>query len=393
MKWHLLVAVAFALATSAHGQDAPPTESGPQVEALSLWGGREPPPGTIIEFSLEGVVLEDPFGVRRTVRWDFVREVHGPKATKAEPFMRIARLAWRARTRLERGDAVTAEPIFEELYPLYEGLRGEMASMIAEGLLRCRLRRSAQTGAVRPWLSYLVSEGAGPYRSRLAGALRPAVDENLGLVPSLAPVWLNTPAVEAFARSEPIVVWEQQGATAPRRAELLEALYRHAARFECELVTGAPDLSISTSDLADEGIRLVHAMVVAESGSVEERAAARKELEAERNRARRAGSSRAWVEAWCRLGLGRSLLREPDREQRRLGVIELLHLPARFGTSQPYLAGVALAEAAVALNQLGDAHGADSLLMELRDSYGAHPATTWEPVRSLLDQLNTSAGQ
>lgn len=388
-----LVAMVLALPLVALGQDAAPEEDARQVEPLVLWGGRETPPGKIVEFSLEGVVLEDPFGVRRTVRWDFVREIHGPREAEAEPFLKTARLAWRARTRLERGDAVTAEPMFEELYPLYEGLRGGMASMVAEGLLRCRLRRSAQTAAVRPWLAYLVSEGAGPYLSRMAGALRPAVDEESGLVPSLAPVWLETPAVEAFARSEPIVVWEREGAAAPRRAEILESLYRHAARFECQLETAAPELSLSSSDLADEGIRLVNAIVVAESGGADERAVARRLLEDERDHARRAGSARAWVEAWCRLGIGRSLLREPDNEQKRLGVIELLHLPARFSDSQPYLAGVALAEAAVALNELGDKQGSDSLLVELRDSYGAHPATTWEPVRSLLDKLNTSAGR
>ncbi len=386
------VAVILTLVVAAHGQDASPDEDAGPVEVLTLWGGKETPPGEIIEFTPEGVTVEDPFGVRRIVRWDFVREVHGPLATEAEPFMRVARLAWRARTRLERGDAVTAEPIFEELYPIYEGLSGDMASMVAEGLLRCRLRRSAQTAAVRPWLAYLVSEGAGPYRSRMAGTLRPAVDPLSGLVPSLAPVWLDTPAVEAFARSEPIVVWDQQGATTPRRAELLEALYRHAARFECELETGAPILTLSTSDLADDGIRLVNAMVVARTGDADERSQARRTLETERDRARRAGSDRAWVEAWCRLGLGTSLLREPDNEQKRLGVVELLHLPARFSDSQPYLAGVALAEAAVALDMLGDTHGSGSLLVELRDSYGAHPATAWEPVRSLLDRLNTSAG-
>lgn len=372
-------------------QDAatPAPEREPATE-LVLWGARSVPDGEVFEIATEGVVLEDPFGVHRTVRWDYIRQVRGEHAGEAEPFMAMAKLAWRARTRLERGDAVTAEPMFEELYPTYEGLGGEMASMIAEGLLRCRLRRSAQTAAVRPWLAYLVSEPAAPYRSRMAGALRPAVDERSGLVPSLAPVWLDTPAVEAFARSEPIVVWTQRGTAGPRRAELLEKLYRYAARFECGLETGAPPTALSAGEQADEGLRLVHAMVVARCGDAEERLEARRTLATLRDKS---GSADAWIEAWCRLGIGRSLLREDAPETRRLGVIELLHLPARFGSSQPYLAGLALAESAIALEEIGDRAGSVSLLTELRDSYSTHAATAWDPVRSRLELLTTTAGR
>lgn len=375
----------------AYGQDEAPASAGPTEQPeLELWGDRAVPDGEVFEIATEGVVLEDPFGVHRTVRWDFIRMVRGEHAAEAEPFMGMARLAWRARTRLERGDAVTAEPMFEELYPVYEGLRGEMASMVAEGLLRCRLRRSAQTAAVRPWLAYLVSEGAPPYRSRLAGALRPACDEQSGLVPSLAPVWLHTPAVEAFARAEPIVVWTAQGTAAPRRAELLESLYRYAARFECGLETGSPTVTLTSKELADPGLSLVYAMVVARCGDVDERSDARRTLAGLRDKS---GSADGWIEAWCRLGIGRSLLRESEPETRRLGVVELLHLPARFGDSQPYLAGLALAEAAIALEDIGDKAGAASLLTELRDSYSSHAATAWDPVRSRLELLSTTAGR
>lgn len=373
----------------AGAQTASPQAS-PEPDRLDLWNGREIPEGDILELTYAGVVFEDAFGVQRTVRWDFVRDLTGPHAEEAEPFLRLAKLAWRARTRLERGDAVSAEPMFEELYPVYEGMSSEMSSMVSEGLLRCRLRRSAQTAAIRPWLAFLVSERAGPYHSRMVGTLRPACDEESGLVPSLAPVWLHTPAVEAFARSEPIVVWDQAGSIGPRRAEILETLYRHAARFECGLELGASGLDLTKSDVSDEGLRLVHAIVMARCGDVEERVAARKTLESIRDETLDEGSERAWIEAWCRLGIGRSLLREPDRESQRQGIIELLHLPARYGTSQPYLAGVALAESALALDALGDTAGASSLFAELRDRYSSHAVTNLDAVRSRLDSLNNS---
>lgn len=349
---------------------------------VMLWAGRALPAGKLLTCTPDGMVFEDQFGVQRTVRWDLVKSVSGDEAEAAREFTETARTAWRARTRLERGDAVSAEPLFEELYPQYEGREGEMAALVCEGLLRCRLRRSAQTSAVRPWLAYLVARPNGPYRSVVTGALRPACDEQMGLVPSLAPVWESTPAVEAFARSGELVGWSARGGELPRRAEVLSALYVHAARFECGLESGPPMMQLSNADLRDGGIALVHAMVLSRTGSGEERTGARARLSdiMKSNRV-----DRPWIEAWCRVAIGRSLLMEADPEQRRLGVVELLHLPARFADSLPYLAGQALAEAVVALDEMGDAVGASSLLAELNERYGTHAVLSWQPMRERLE--------
>lgn len=353
-----------------------------------LWGGRATPEGSVLSCGANGMIFEDEFGVQRTVRWDLVRTVTGEEASKAGAYMELARTAWRARTRLERGDAVSAEPLFEELYPLYEGQSGEMAALVAEGLMRCRLRRSAQTSAVRPWLAYLVSKPTGPYRSVIAGALRSACDEQTGLVASLPPVWEPTAGVQAFARGGELVGWSNEGGELPRRAEVLSALYAHAARFECGLEESGPSIELTSADLRDQGIVLVHAMVMSRTGDAEQRAAARAQLTEMMGVA---GKDRAWVEAWCRVGIGRSLLREQDSEQKRLGVVQLLHVPARFSDSLPYLAGQALAESAVAMEGLGDAAGARSLLLELREQYGSHAVLSWEPIRTQLNKLGTVA--
>lgn len=356
---------------------------------VELWGSRTAPEGQVLSCDAGGIVFEDEFGVQRLVRWDLVKIASGDDVDRVEPFMDVARTAWRARTRLERGDAVSAEPLFEELYPQYEGREGEMAALVCEGLLRCRLRRSAHTSAVRPWLAYLVSRPIGPYRSVITGALRSACDEQTGLVPSLAPIWESTPAVEAFARSGEIVAWSSEGGDLPRRAEVLSSLYLHAARFECGLESGPPTIELTTADLRDSGIALVHAMVLARTGDAEQRTTARAGLGQIMSGA---GAERPWIEAWCRLAIGRSLLRENDVEQRRLGVIEMLHLPARFAGSLPYLAGQALAESVVALDELGDATGSMSLLLELREQYASHAVLSWEPIRVRLDSLGTVAG-
>ena len=94
------------------------------------------------------------------VGWDRVREVTGPLAGEAAKFAATADKAWRARVRLERGDWVAAEPLFEELFTTYRDRTGPTALMAAGGLLRCRLARGGQTAAVEPWVAWVRAQGA-----------------------------------------------------------------------------------------------------------------------------------------------------------------------------------------------------------------------------------------
>ena len=71
--------------------------------------------------------------------------------------------------------------------------------------------------------------------------------------------------------------------------------------------------------------------------------------------------------------LGRSLLQETGIGRRQRGMVGLLHLPARFGLDQPYLAGLALAHVAAALEESGDAEAASSLRLELVRRFPNHP--------------------
>ncbi|MCA9283224.1 MAG: hypothetical protein KDA30_14420, partial [Phycisphaerales bacterium] len=72
-----------------------------------------------------------------------------------------------------------------------------------------------------------------------------------------------------------------------------------------------------------------------------------------------------------------SLLLEPDRDLRTQGVIELLHLPARFSDTQPNLAAISIAQAAQALKELGDTDSAEHLTEELRLVWPDHAAIDW----------------
>ena len=89
-----------------------------------------------------------------------------------------------------------------------------------------------------------------------------------------------------------------------------------------------------------------------------------------------------WMEAWCRIGIARSLLREPDESSARRAVIELLHVPSRFDGSER-LSMLALAFACDALVGLGEMDQAERIAA-LLDAYGPPPdVASW--IESRLD--------
>ena len=81
-----------------------------------------------------------------------------------------------------------------------------------------------------------------------------------------------------------------------------------------------------------------------------------------------------WAEAWARFALGSSQVRESGKGRRQRGMVNLLHVPARFGASQPYLAGLALAWVAEAADADGDRGLAEAMRADLDRRYPNHPA-------------------
>jgi hypothetical protein len=343
---------------------------------VSLRGGEASPTGQIISMDAAGITMGPPPGTL-IIGWDRVKSVAGEWSDKAAPFVGTAEQAWRARTRLERGDPLSAEPLFEKLFEQYRGTGGPTASVVAEGLLRCRLRRGAHVAAIDPWLALLV---AGPQTGLSTpvmhpgwaseAGLAPAIDSATSLVPALPPIWLAWPSVEAFSRQEFVPPGKDP------RTEALRAMYIAAARFECGQVEDVPSVGVN-----DPGSHIVRDIVLSRAGDMDQRASARKALE-DRMRGSSANPTPPWLEAWCRAAIGRSLIREDSPDLKKLGVVELLHIPARFSSMHPYLAGIALAEASVALRGMGDSAGADVLARELAEVYPSHPVLEWPRFRS-----------
>src|SRR5437667_402086 len=120
---------------------------------LVMRGAAAPPPGQVTAVDAQGVTIslsgpapaapgrkpaKGPPAMTTVISWDRVASVEGELASAASPFLPAAEKLWRARSRLDRGDVVGAEPLFEELFPRCAGQRGATAAVASGGLLRCR---------------------------------------------------------------------------------------------------------------------------------------------------------------------------------------------------------------------------------------------------------------
>jgi len=373
---------------------------------VQMRGGEAPPEGQVVAVDAAGVLLGAGAATKPTgqpgatgaapqawtvlVGWDRIKSVQGPMADEAAKFGEVADLAWRARTRLERGDFVAAEPLFERLFEYYKGQDGPTAAMVAEGLLRCRVHRAAHVAAVEPWLAYLKASAPGRTKTlhaawSIEAGLPPIIDAATGLVPALPPIWLSWPSVDAYVRGSLLPGASEgehaKGEIAGSKGAALAALYEQAARFEAGLPATIPEVNS-----ADPGAQLVLQILRSRIGDAAAREDARAALRERLRPPTGAGDAPkpAWVDAWCHAAIGRSLLREDSPESKKLGVVELLHVPAAYGRLHPYLAGVALAESSAALRAMGDKTGADVLARELMRNYPGHPVVDWAPVRPFL---------
>lgn len=324
--------------------------------------------------SIEGITVRGT--VTRIIGWETIADVTGPHAGSAEHFMPMADLAWRAKIRLDRGDLRLAQPILEELFVQLQHSDGSAALLAAEGLMRSRLAGADLPGAMRPWLQAA--------RHRHAGTMMQGEDRATGLLDqatllcaSLPPFLTPEQAREALAQlsAEPMRL-----PSGP--ASELMAWYRLAAQHDSGIrPSDAPSLR-SESVSQHPGIRFTSDLVMARlAGSEQERSFYRNRL-----RLGLESDLNTWREAWRRAGIGLSYLLESDEDSVMLGVLELLHIPARFGTTQPQLAGLAMAHAAAGLDRLGYETQALKLRDELRSRYPGHPALAMLPSEAAKDE-------
>jgi hypothetical protein len=400
----------LAIRVATPGSDAPasPPAGGatPPAPSSPGGGGATPSPGAAagaVGGGVGGAASE-------LIALDRVRRVDGPNAALFDNWSTRAEALWRARTRVERGDMALGEEALASLYPPSRpgDLVGPTGQTIAELALRLRLARGWTPGALAAWFDTFNTrrqstlaprEGASTTQSptqstpqlptqspRLLGAA--VIDPTTGLVPSLPPIFspaLHNRWLGAVIDGPTLAPTPSDD---PSTRELRE-LYKAAASAELAGLpsadSGAPFPTATTSD---PGVQFVREIVVARLGDPAQRLEAREKL-GRRLSSLASGRPRdatprpdpEWVDAWCRVAIGRSLLREADPQLRRAGVLSLLHVPARFDRSFPELARLSLLDAADALERDADSASAAKLRALARpdESAAAGPTSVPKP--------------
>ena len=293
-------------------------------------------------------------GASQLIVWDLVRSIDGltdPSEREAwETYRQLADDLWRARARVQRGDARLAEPLLEPYFEQALELENdaELRLIIAEALLRVRLARGAVEEAVPMALETIRLRRAGVVTDRFE-RLDPVLDEALWLVPALPPLSTDANRVRALSRSlEPWLDPDRLGD---------DPHVRGLAAAHLSLAGGTTDPLVEDST---PGLQFIQAALEASSPDPAARDAARARLAA----AADAENAPAWLGAWRRWFTACSLLREQDVEL-DVALIELLHVPALHVARNPALAARAVALAADVLERAGRTTEADSLRREL----------------------------
>lgn len=314
----------------------------------------------------EGVRVRTDQGAEILVPWDRVRAIHASDPSIRAAWERHrdeATTLWRARSRVERHDVALAEPDLARLFERSRGATHETARVVAEGLLRCRLARGAQAEALIPALETLRLERAGVTTMSYAD-LPQVLDAATGLCPQLAPWWDDDRALAASERG--LAAYAERVRAADALVAAIAERYRAIARRRLEVEalppTDAPETASDALDLLDLLLRCA-----APDDAV------RREATATAAARVNGADSGTWREAWLRAAIGEAMLEESGAGRRRRGIVELLNVPARFGSRLPWLAGRCLAVAAAQCEAEGFAAGADSLRAELAARWPAHP--------------------
>ncbi|MBS0191610.1 MAG: hypothetical protein U0573_11140 [Phycisphaerales bacterium] len=291
-----------------------------------------------------------------------LKSVEGPLSQDFRPLADLSQRLWRAQSRLKRQDAQGAEPLLEALWKETQGWTGPTRAEIAAGWLACRNAHDPSASAVAPWVEWL--DHSDSLDAENAAKVRDSIP-NLASgdiwITNLPPIWLDSPSVRQLAETGLGASSKRTGH--PSGADLLQ-IYVAAARRDSGMSSDLDPAKL----LHDPGwANIAGELVLSESTDATVRSEARSRLIG-----RISSTTPAWMLAWCRLGLGRSLLMEDDAEQRRLGTLSLLWVASR-PDADPWLASLALGDAARGLAALGDWQGCRAVLADLEQRYAESP--------------------
>jgi len=326
-------------------------------DGLRLRWGEPAPAGEVVGVGIEGVSVLTGDGAPVVIAWHKVRALPQRFEATATEFADIRENAWRAAVRLRRGDRIAAEPLFRDLYAIYRDRSGPTAAFVARGLAACRIDAGEASAAVGPWLRS-IGDTVQTSGERLLGEPTP-------LFADIAPFFAPGPpritlrdAIENAERFGPVATAFAAAASADSAGMRFTSTGLPASAADRERPRSAEDL--------------LSAIALSRDSDAATRAAARGTLKQWLDSSDRPIES--WARVWCRLALGRSLIRENDPDDRLAGALELLRIPAAEPDTVPRLTALALFEASRTLGDLGKITEASTLGRELRMRHADTPA-------------------
>ena len=337
------------------------------AETIHLRGGDDSIESTTFDLRDDGIHLlaagSETGEVSRVIPWDMVREIDGISAPSIrdawEKYRPVALELWRARSRLQRGDARLAELLFERHFEQLAGgdAASELDLIIAEGLLRVRLARGAVEEALAPALETIRLRRAGISTDRY-DELPDVIDEQLWLVPELPPIRTDL-----------------------RMIDLLPDLLRPWSESEDPHVRALAEGYAGPTDtllVEDAGTGVLLLAAAREAIAIDP--VVRQKGRAQLSSLATMQDAPPWVDAWSRWFTARSLSLESDADVDDI-LIELLHIPARHASRCPALASRAIIHATEILDEAGRFPEANMLRRELLVSHASVvPAIHPDPV-------------
>ncbi len=313
---------------------------------------------TVESFDEDGVKLDNGM----IVHWDEIEKGTVAEAQQQAFDKLLADLGtplYRIRQRLKTGDYEGLLEHAEAIYPKYLARQSSTAYMVFQSLMWGRLAAGQREQAVEPYLrAYEYLRAKRTVDPDLPGDRRLRFDPSTALSTTLPPVWFDSaaaktalPGVVQAVRSmkkpypEGVFIYYATLASAAGDKATAEnamkpisgnkplvAQWRDIAKAQLEVTAGSPGAAVDTLEKSMDQLL---------------------------------SQTRPAAKYW----IGMAKLSSDDKQTKQSGVLELLHLPAVYGTRYPELAGAALYQSMHALDKLNDIKGSIALRKELMLRY------------------------
>jgi len=327
---------------------------------------------TVKAMSLDGVQLDN----GKVIGWDEIEtgKLTGDRQELFDKYLKnVGVHLFRIRQRLENGDYRSLAPSAEAIAKYYRGRNSATGYMVMQALMWGRMAQGRQAAAVAPYLhcfEYLRTAQAEAVPP--PGERRLQYDPATGMCDELPPIWFDaaaaTEALPAVASAISSMQRPRPPATRIYYASLAIAAGDAAAADKA--LAGLPENTPRVAQLKLI-LQAQQEITAGQPGEkTDELAQALDEL-VEPNRP----LARYW--------LGMAKISQDGAQEKREGVLDLLHLPAVHGEQSPALAAAGLFEAMRALEALGNLRGSIALRNELLSKY----AQTYHASRLDDDEL------